>query len=159
MVTYFVTPPFGIVVDTYNNVDLEKFEHCIFDKVHFSGGKNSTFRELYNAAVAKGITDGTLVADLQPVELSDLRAVFSKHARVDGARTSAMIGVTWGGLTGYYLEGSYATASGFYADYYGNQGGMLMLSLGDAFNATAAGTGLVFFGNATPIKFSSAVQV
>lgn len=149
----------SITANTYDNVDLTKFEHCIFDAVRLKNSPATTFRALYNRAVAKGVADGTLVADLQPVELTDLRAVFSKHARVSGSATVAMIGITWGGLTGYYLEGSYATASALASYPFGDQGGTLMLSLGDAFKAAADGTGLVFFGNATPIKFSSAVLV
>lgn len=148
--------------DTYTGVDLTKFEHCIFDRISVTPvGRDATFRGLYNRAVARGSAAGSLVADLQPIELSDLRAVFTKHAITVGTATAAMLGVTWGGVTGYYLEGAYVTATGFVdPSPFGDLAGSAALSLGDYFYAAAAGTGRVDFSvDAHPIKFSSAVLV
>lgn len=153
--------------DTYTAFDLAYLEHVIFDKVHFSGGVNSTFRELYNAAVAKGITDGTLVADLQPITIADLRATFTKNAAVFASApysptyptTALLLGITWGGVTAYTVDGAYTKSNSRTSLLLGNAWGLADMSLGGNTYTIDLATKVDLFNGASPIKFSSAVQV
>lgn len=146
-----------ITKNTFDTLDPLTFEHVIFDRVHFKN-QDTTFRALYNKAVAAGVAAGTLVANLQPIELTDLRATFAINSIVSSGVTAAMIRVDWGGKTGYYLEGSYMKYAGNTTLRFGNRLGWQVPNLGDYFFEDAAGNGRTNFFSATPIKFSSAVQ-
>ena len=161
--------------NSYDPVDVGLFEHVIFDAVHLvtsASQRDTTFLDLYNSAVSGGTALGTLVDNFQPMTKADLRATFTKipyevtgpwYTTWPAPFTTAIIGVTWGGLTGYYFEGLYVKAPGKTFIRFGGVGdqmGTLSWSLGDLFYTDFTfTTNVSMLENASPIKFSSPVMV
>ena len=67
-------------------MSVANFEHCILDHVHLESKKHgfdSTFVALYDIAVNKAITHGTILDDAAPVSRAQLSALFSVGFAVD----------------------------------------------------------------------------
>jgi hypothetical protein len=79
--------------------DVTKLEHCIFDRVHLEVKKevgtaatlDTTFLDLYNRAVQKGLDDQTLEAGIETMQKSDMQGVFEKV----NAQYTDIIGYVW----------------------------------------------------------------
>ena len=101
---------------TFQEEDVHKIEHVIFDRVHFElrsnravlGKQDTTFLKLYNTAVQKGIDAKTLEDGILVINSADLRATFGVDIYTTGAPNPgvqwAQIKATWDGTTYWYQE-------------------------------------------------------
>jgi hypothetical protein len=73
-------------IDSIAAFDVDKIEHCVFDRVHLEAratrtkiaSTNTSFLELYNKAVETTGNAGDLKDDIKQIAPADLRAKFSK---------------------------------------------------------------------------------
>jgi len=120
--------------------DPDAFEHVIFDAVHLevnSSVVDTSFVELYNKAVNKGLADGTLTQPFDLLSKALLRADLIKTRLLD-----VPTGIEWlelhvqwtGGYNGYYPETAYQGGS-YYAggSSYSGTGGLMDLQLAALF--------------------------
>jgi len=156
--------------------DAANMEHCIFDRVHFSvWGSNSTnstintsFRELYNEAITRGIDDKTLTDNSSQIALNDMRVTFTPGTIADpydATVTYAQMQITWpSGYNSYYREILYfsgAKGAGGSSYYPGVGGGALDLSLSTMWKAAPEDGAALLAPEVehTPITFSTCVMI
>jgi hypothetical protein len=139
--------------DTLATYDPSKIEHVIFDRVHFeiqakdrpAFVNNTSFMELYNRAVQKGVLAETLpdAENIREMFLTDLQATFIKEIGSDTDYDFLDLRMTWDGKDWWYRESAYATVStSFYPHIVGTQGNFNNLNVYSFWRETNyAGTG------------------
>ena len=135
--------------------DATQFEHCIFDRVHLevkkalgtSASVGTTFMELYNRAVQKGLDDNALEEGIKLMSLADIRGTFEKTVThgtdIQGYAVDYLeLKFTWRGKEWYFFEPGFrgAYTAGEPSINFGPQlcGGLLGLSLGQAWTQAPA---------------------
>jgi hypothetical protein len=167
--------PIGTTGIGVSEWDAANMEHCIFDKVHFSVWSNqgtattisTTFRDLYNQAIANGIEDKTLTDNSQPISLSDMRATFTAGTIVDpydADVTYAQMQVNWPpSFTAFYRELAYFSGTKIAANSFDAHllGGALDLSMGALWKSDdVEGATLIYPDQLnTPATFSTCVMI
>ncbi len=131
----------GGTLDYTQLVDPTTWEHCIFDRVHIQASPtaqtNTTFRELYNQAVAAGTDANSFVPGqvFESLALSDLQASFSKVTDATVSLYGLVLQMDWNGQslafpgtndTYKYADEEVALGLGFV---YGNNTGTADLNL------------------------------
>ena len=155
--------------DYYIPFDATKLEHVILDRVHLvlgSNAKNTSFTELYNAAVptanALGLDVFTTISNP-----SDFQAAFTKQSFTDpgvGKQNWLDLQVVWNGVTLHYPDLDYKGGvydGGAIVGGYTEGGGLTDLTLEAPF-FTAAGYGgdiVIPHADQFPLTFSSCLMI
>lgn len=100
--------------------EVDKLEHCIFDRIHFEVRKatgvaaqlDTTFLDMYNTAVQAGLDAGTLEAGISTMEKSNQQGVFEATTVLDPDVLGEDVQIldlkfTWNTKEWYYPEFAY----------------------------------------------------
>ena len=171
--------PIATFADTLTDVlaNADKFEHVIYDAVHLQNSKGSldtTFIDMYNAAVQDGIYNNSLTDTFSKITKAQAKAVIMLDrysVTTPLAQDVLRLNLNFGGQNWYYFDARFASidASGDGLGAYDRGGGTYAMTLGDIlwnvdqFNVLNPNNGSLAIGipavGSTPFTVSSMLEI